>query len=148
MYILDGALSKVLRYTIVDPAFSVDLGRAFTGGAFVDRETVAAVAENKSFVILKENDRADARRNYRYFLESFDRFDEAIRSRLSTVRAKGRYVMSLGYDPASHSLYAVTVPNSNQRRLVVSRFDRKDLMLSEECSPVLAPAAAGRRGNG
>ncbi len=138
IYIVDSTLTRVLRYTIVDPGYSVDLGR-FAGAAFLDPSTVMAVGENKSFVILHENDKADSDRNFRYFLESFDRFDEVSRSRLGTIRARMMYTMSLAFDPASDSLYTVTVPNSEVRRLVVSRFDRRDLTLSEEFGLTLSP---------
>jgi len=138
VYLLDGTLSRVLRYTIVDPGFSIDLGQ-FAGAAFLDRNTVMALGENKGFTILRENDGADADKNFRYFLESFDKFDEMSRSRLGTVRSRMMYVMSLASDPATNSIYAVTVPNSKVKKLVVSRFDQGDKTLSEEFVPKLAP---------
>jgi len=138
IYLLDGALGRMLRYTIVDAGFAVDLGR-FAGAAFLDASTVLAVGENKSFVVLKENDKADADKNFRFFLESFDRFDEESRSRFGTVRARMMYTMSAAFDPATKSIYTVTVPNAKVKRLVVSRFDRRDMTLSEEFSPALAP---------
>jgi disulfide bond formation protein DsbB len=49
------------------------------------------------------------------------------------------YVMSLAFDAAGKSLYTVTVPNNKVKRLVVSRFDRRDLTLSEEFTPRIAP---------
>ncbi|MGE5141786.1 MAG: disulfide bond formation protein B [Rudaea sp.] len=137
VYITDGSMSRALRYTVVDPGFSVDLGR-FAGAAFLDQGALMALGENKSYVILRPDDRADAAKNFRFFLESFDKFDELSRSRFGTVRARMMYVMSLAYDPANNSLYTLTVPNSKFRRLVVSRFDRRDLTLSEEF--VLLPA--------
>ncbi len=143
VYLTDGTLGRVLRYTIVDPGFSVDLGR-FAGAAFLDSTTVMAVGENKSYVVLKEDDRADAGRNFRFFLESFDKFDEVSRSRLGTVRARMMYTMSAAFDPAGRSVYTVTVPNAKVRRLVLSRFDRRDLTLSEEYTPTLAPDAGLR----
>jgi disulfide bond formation protein DsbB len=48
------------------------------------------------------------------------------------------YVMSVAFDPATSSVYTVSVPNARNRKLVVSRFDRKDLTLSEEFVPQLA----------
>jgi hypothetical protein len=129
-----------LRYTIVDTGFSVDLGR-FAGAAFLDPSTVIAVGENKSFVVLKENDKADADGNFRFFLESFDQFNEIARSRFGTVRARMMYTMSAAFDPATKSIYTVTVPNTKVKRLVVSRFDRRDMTLSEEFVPTLAPDA-------
>lgn len=143
IYILDGSLTRVLRYTVIDPGFSIDMGR-FAGAAFLDSKTVMALGENKSYVVLRENDLADPDKNFRFFLESFDKFEEDSRSRLGTVRARMMYVMSLAYDPAGNSVYSVTVPNSKVRRLVVSRFDRRDLTLSEEFVPVLAPESGLR----
>ena len=59
------------------------------------------------------------------------------------------YVMSAAFDPATKSVYTVTVPNNKVKRLVVSRFDRRDMTLSEEFSPTLAAdsglALAGKR---
>jgi disulfide bond formation protein DsbB len=135
VYVLDGGLRRVERYTIVDPGYSVDLGD-FAGAAFLDGRTVMALGENKSYVVLRASDTANAARNFRYFLESFDRFDEVSRSRLQTVRARMMYTMSLAFDPESKSVYTVTVPNAKTRRLVVSRFDRGDMTLSEEFVPV------------
>ena len=141
IYITDGSFSRVLRHTVVDTMFSVDLAR-FAAGAFLGSDTVMAVSENKSYVILRENDNTDAAANYRYFLASFDRFDEVSRSRLTTVRAKMMYVMSAAFDPATGSVYTTTVPNAKVRRLVVSRFDRRDMTLSEEFTPALGSGLA------
>ncbi len=135
VYLTDG--TRILRHTVVDPAFAVDLA-TFTAGAFLDASTVLALAENKSYVILRENDQADAAQNFRFFLESFDKFEQLSRSRLTTVRAKMMYVMSAAFDPASASLYTVTVPNARMKKLVVSRFDRRDMTLSQEFTPSLA----------
>src|SRR5512134_2452831 len=50
VYVTDGALGKLVRQAIVDPLFSVDLGR-FAGAAFLDGgQRLLAVSENKSFV--------------------------------------------------------------------------------------------------
>ncbi len=136
VYSLDGSLRRVLRYTIVDSGFSIDLD-AFAGAAFLDSTTVMAVSQNKSYVVLREHDGADAAGNFRYFLESFDKFDEVSRSRFTTVRARMMYTMSVAFDPTTQSLYTITVPNSKTHRLVVSRFDRKDLTLSAEFMPKL-----------
>ena len=146
VYITDGSLERVARYTVVDPGFAVDLGQ-FAGATFLERKVVMAVGENKSYVVLRENDKADADKNFRFFLESFDKFDEVSRSRLGTVRARMMYTMSLAFDPATRSVYTVTVPNAKVKRLVVSRFDRRDLTLSEEFMPALG-AESGLRVSG
>jgi len=140
LYITDATLDRVLRYTIVDPGFSVDLGR-FAGAAFLGGGAVMAVGENKSYVVLRENDQADPDANFKYFLESFDRFDEVSRSRFGTVRARMMYTMSAAFDPAGKSVYTITVPNAKVKRLVVSRFDQGDMTLSEEFVPKLSAGA-------
>ncbi len=140
VYLTDASLSKIRRHTIVDVGYSVDLGR-FAGAAFLDNGELIAVGENKSYVVLKPNDKANADSNFQYFLESRDQFDEVSRSRFGTVRARLLYIMSAAYDRASNSVYTLTVPNNVAKRLVVSRFDRRDLTLSEEFVPTLAKDA-------
>ena len=107
-----------------------------------------AVGENKSYVVLRENDRADADANFRFFLDSFDRFDETARSRFTTVRARMMYVLSAAFDPQANALYTITVPNARSRRLVVSRFDRRELTLSAEFTPAIAAGSGLRLGRG
>jgi disulfide bond formation protein DsbB len=140
VYVADRGLSATTRYTIVDPGYSVDLGN-FAGAAFLDRGEVLAVGENKSFVVLRPGDGTRAEANFRYFLESAGAFDELSRSRFGTVRARMMYIQSAAFDPATRSIYTVTVPNNKVKRLVVSRFDRRDMTLSEEFSPALAPGS-------
>ena len=149
VHLVNAAMDRVEKHTIVDTLYSVDLAR-FVAGAFLDSHTVAAVSDNKSFIVLKETDgsrRDGAVRNYRYFLESFDDFDEVTRSRFATVRARLMYVMSAAFDPGTNSIVTVTVPNRRTRRMVVSRFDRADLTLAEEFVPSVsadAPFAPGK----
>jgi disulfide bond formation protein DsbB len=148
IYLADETLATVNRHTVIDAGFSVDLGQ-FGGGAFLDKGAMMAVGENKSYVVVRPNDKANDDANFRYFLESFDKFDEVSRSRFGTVRARMMYVLSAAFDPATNSVYTVTVPNNKVKRLVLSRFDRRDMTLSEEFSPTIAPAAglalAGKR---
>ncbi len=143
VYLADGGLTRAERHAIVDVGYSVDLAR-FAGAAFLDAATVMAVSNNKSFVILRESDKADASKNFRHFRESFDRFDEVRRGRFSTVRARMMYVMSAAYDPTRQSIFTITVPNERSRGMVVSRFDRRDLTLSEEFVARLSPEAGVR----
>jgi disulfide bond formation protein DsbB len=140
IYLTDGALRQVVRHTVVDPLFAVDLGR-FSGAAFLDDGQVVAVSENKSYVILRESESADAVRNFRYFLESPTAFDEVSRSRFSTIRARMMYVMSAAVDRATRSIVTITVPSSRNRRWVISRFDLADMTLSEEFVPRVDPTA-------
>jgi disulfide bond formation protein DsbB len=136
VYVLDGSLAHSLRQTVVDAAFSVDLG-TFTGAAFVDSQTLALLGDNKSYLVLRETEGADADANFRYFLESPESFSEVSRGRFATVRARMMYTMSLAFDPGRDCFYTATVPNRRQKRLVVSRFSRTDMTLSEEFLPSL-----------
>ncbi len=138
VWLSNSSLDQVLRRAIVDMAFAVDLAR-FAGAAFLEPGVVMALSENKSFVILRENPRADAMANYRFFIDGRDQFDEVSRSRLATVRARMMYVLSLAFNPDAGALYTVSVPNQRVQRLIVSRFDRGDLTLSEEFAPTLEP---------
>ncbi len=140
IYLADDVLAQLKRYTIVDVGYSVDLGR-FGAGAFLDKGQVIALGENKSYVVVEPSDKAEADANFRYFLESFDKFNEVSRGRFGTVRARMMYVLSAAFDPATASVYTVTVPNNKVKRLVVSRFDRRDMTLSEEYSPTLSSDA-------
>ncbi len=140
VYITDGSLSRIIRAAVVDPGFSVDLGR-LAGASFLAPQQVVALSENKSYVVLRESDDADADQDFRFFLESPEQFDEVRRSRFGTVRARMMYVMSLAVRPERGSLYTVTVPNRQVRQLVVSRFDLADWTLSEEFLPSIAPEA-------
>ena len=140
LYLADDTLAAMVRYTIVDAGYSVDLG-TFAAAAFLDKGALLAVGENKSFVVVRPSVRADADANFRYFLESAGAFDELSRSRFGTVRARMMYIESAAFDPATASIYTVTVPNNKVKRLVVSRFDRRDMTLLEEFTPTLAPDA-------
>jgi disulfide bond formation protein DsbB len=138
IYLADDTLKTIRRYTIVDTGYSVDLGQ-FAAAAFLDKGAVMAVGENKSFVVVRPSTRDHADANFRYFLESASAFDELSRSRFGTVRARMMYVLSAAYDQATNSIYTVSVPNNKVKRLVVSRFDRRDMTLSEEFTPTVAP---------
>lgn len=137
VYLTDGGLQRVVRHTVVDPGFAVDLGE-FAGAAFLEEGALMAMGENKSYVILAPSDTADADANFRYFRSAADQFEEVARSRFGTVRARMMYAHALAYDPSTRSLFTVSAPNAKTRRLVISRFDRGDLTLSEEYSPALA----------
>ncbi len=142
VYLLDGGFAQVQRYTVLDPGFSVDIGQ-LTGATFVTPRTFLVLGHNKSFVLLEEaRGAADVSVNYRYFLESFSDFAELRRGRFATMRARMNYVMSVGYGRDTDSFYTVTVPNRRYPGMVVSRFDRSDLQLSEEYHPRLGAGLA------
>jgi hypothetical protein len=49
------------------------------------------------------------------------------------------YVSSLAFDAEANELITVSVPSPRHRRMVISRFDGRDFMLSSEFLPGLAP---------
>lgn len=147
VYLLDSALARVEHHVTLDAGFSIDL-TPLAGAAFLGGDTLAVVATNKSYVLLRPDPRADAGREWRHFLATDGAVTELARSRFATVRARQMYVLSLAYDPAADELVTVTVPSPRQRRLVVSRFARADLLLASEFVPRLgaglAPSGADR----
>ena len=60
----------------------------------------------------------------------------------ATVRARLQYVLSLAYDAGADELVTVSVPSARHPQLVVSRFDRRDFILSSEFLPDLGPGLA------
>lgn len=135
----DASFSRALGRVVVDPAYSVDLAR-FGDAAFLDSHTVMAVSENKSYVILRENERADPDATYRFFLVPGP-FEEVTRGRFATVRARLTFVRAAAVDSVRGAVYTLNLPNPRSPRLVVSRFDRGDLTLSQEFLPSLDAAS-------
>jgi disulfide bond formation protein DsbB len=142
--LVDGSATRTIGRVTVDPNFSVDLA-TFGDGAVLDDGSVLALSENKSYVILRENQHADANATYRYFLTPGP-FEEVTRGRFATVRAKMNFVRSVAFDPDTHSLYTVSLPNPRAPQVVVSRFDRSDLTLSQESITSLSPDLRLRAG--
>jgi disulfide bond formation protein DsbB len=144
--LFDGTLSRRLGHVVVDPDFSVDLAR-FGDVALLEDGQILAISENKSYVVLREDSTADAVASWRYFLVPGP-FAEVARGRFATVRAKMAFVRSAAYDPGSRSIVTVSLPNPRSPRIVVSRFDRRDMTLSQELLPSIGDngpvLAAGR----
>ena len=140
-YILDATFSQVQHWVQLDPGFSVHL-TTLVGGAFLNGDTLAVLSDNKSYVLLRPDGQADDAREWRHFLQSSSDVTELRRSRFATVRARQQYVLSLAYDPDADELITVSVPSPRHPRLVVSRFDREDLLLSSEFLPRLADGLA------
>ena len=135
VYLLDGTLSRVLSHVVLDKSFSIDLS-PLAGAAFLG-DTLAVLSTNKSYVLLRADSTADPEAQWRFFLESAGGLAELRRARFATVRARQQYALALAYDPAANALLTVSVPSPRHRRLVVSRFDRDDLLLSAEFEPRL-----------
>ncbi len=140
VYVLDGSLSQVEAGVTLDPHFAVDL-TPLAGASFIG-DTLAAVSTNKSYVLLRPDPETDEETEWRHFLTTSGGVSELSRSRLATVRAKQMYILSAAYDPDADELVTVSVPSPRHQRMVVSRFDRSDLMISSEFLPRVAPSLA------
>ncbi|HSG47735.1 MAG TPA: disulfide bond formation protein B, partial [Longimicrobiales bacterium] len=136
-YLLDGTLSRVLHGVTLDRHFAVEL-TPLAGATFLG-DTAAVVSTNKSYVLLRADPTADEDFEWRHFTRTTGGVTEVRRSRLATVRARQMYVLSAAYDATADELITVTVPSPGHRRLVVSRFDRQDLVLSSEFTPRPGP---------
>jgi disulfide bond formation protein DsbB len=138
VYVLDGTYARVLHHAVLDRGFSIDLS-PLVGVAFLNGDTIAVLSSNKSYVLLRGDSAADAAREWRHFLDSDGAMTELRRSRFATVRARQMYALALAYDGAADELVTISVPSPRHPRLVVSRFDRADFMLSSEFLPRLGP---------
>lgn len=139
VYLLDSTFARVLHHVKVDPGFSIDL-TPFAGATFVRGDTMAVLSTNKSYVLLRPDSAADDKLEWRHFLQTDGRVSEVRRSRFATVRARQQYVLSLAYDPGFDELITISIPSPRQKRMVVSRFDRADYLLSSEFLPKPGPA--------
>lgn len=135
VYVLDSGLSTVEHHVLLDPNFSVDI-QTLAGAAFLG-DTLVVGTVNKSYLLLRVDPAADEDYEWRHFLETSGGMSELRRSRFATVRARQMYVSSLAVDHAARELVTVSVPSARQRRMVVSRFDATDFMLSSEFLPRL-----------
>jgi disulfide bond formation protein DsbB len=146
VYVLDGGLSTIQHRVLLDPYFAVDISD-LAGAAFLG-DTLAIGTINKSYLLLRPDPATDEDHEWRNFLETSGGVTELRRSRLATVRARQMYVSSLAYDAVANELVTVSVPSPRHRRMVVSRFDRADFILSSEfvvrLGPDLAFAAPNR----
>jgi disulfide bond formation protein DsbB len=113
VYILPPSLDRVERSVVVDPGFSVDLGTI--GGRRSRSADHPVVGGNKSYVMVRENDAADADANC-HFLEPgpFDLLQDVHDS-------AGACFSMARLDPATKSVFTITAPNAKTRRIVVSR---------------------------
>ena len=141
VYLLDSTAARVLHHVALDGGWSIDLA-PLTGAAFLGGDTLALIGTNKSWVLLRPDPKADAGAMWRRFRATDGGVTELDRGRFATVRARQQYVHSLAFDPAAQELITVSVPSAQQKRLVVSRFARRDRVLSSEFVPRLGAGLA------
>ena len=137
VYVLSPDLAQVEHRVTLDPHFAVELTPL--AGAAVMGDTLVAMSTNKSYAMLRVDPAADEDYEWRHFTRTSGGVSEVRRSRLATVRARQQYVLATAYDAGAEELITVSVPSDRHRRLVVSRFDRSDLVLSSEFLPERGP---------
>lgn len=135
VYVLDAALQAVVHGVTLDPHFAVELTPL--AGAAVMGDTLVAMSTNKSYAMVRVDPEADEGYEWRHFLTTTGGVAQVRRSRLATVRARQQYVLAAAYDGDADELITVSVPSDRHRRMVISRFDRSDLVLSSEFLPGL-----------
>ena len=138
VYLLDSTLARVLHHVRLDPGFSIDLS-PLAGAAFLGGDTLAVLSTNKSYALLQPNPHAQERVEWRHFLQTDGAVSEIGLGRFQTVRAHQMFVLSLAFDSAAGELITVSVPNPRHDSLVVSRFARRDFVLSSEFDPGFGP---------
>lgn len=139
--LIDAAGSRLINRVVMDRGFSVDL-TPLTGAAFVGGDTLAVLADNKSFGLLLPDPNADPDAEWRHFLETDGGVRELRLGRFQTVRAHQMWVRSFAYDADARELVTVSIPNPRHRQLIVSRFLRSDWVLASEFQPQLGEGLA------
>lgn len=56
------------------------------------------------------------------------------------------HVLSMAYLPENNSVYSATVPSMKHKKLIISRFDKRDNLLSEEFIPAVKDGMTLREG--
>jgi len=136
VYVLDSTLTRVLHRVVLDRGFSIDLS-PLAGAAFLNGDTLAVMSDNKSYVLLRPDAAADPALEWRHFRDTDGGVTEVRRGRFATVRARQQYALALAYDSGADELITLSLPSPRHQRLVVSRFDRGDFLLSSEFLPRL-----------
>lgn len=136
LYLVDNSLSKIERFAVLDHLNGAN-GRVPVGSAFFNKTEFGVIGWNKIFVFLKEDRNVSAKDNFPHFIEGLDSYAITSRGAYNTVRARMFHVLSMAYLAENNSVYTITVPNNKNKKLIISRFDKRDNMLSEEFSPIL-----------
>ncbi|WP_101775497.1 disulfide bond formation protein B [Pasteurella oralis] len=134
LYLVDSTLSEVKRFAVLDHLNGAN-GRVPVGSAFFSETEFGVLGWNKIFVFFKEDDTRTAKQNFPSFIEGLDQYTVTARGAYNTVRARMLHVLSMAYLPENNSVYSATVPNTKHKKLIISRFDKKDNLLSEEFVP-------------
>ncbi len=131
LYLLDENLENILYYVRIDPLYSIDI-KSLVGVSFISPRRIMVIGFNKSFVIIRINDRAKIVDQYAGFLEGTNGVEEKGRGRLSSVRSKYAYIRCLAYDKKTQELVILSIPNEKNNRVIATRFSITDFLLNSE----------------
>ncbi|EEX50750.1 disulfide bond formation protein B [Pasteurella dagmatis] len=145
LYLLDNALENVKRFAVLDHLNGAN-GRVPVGSAFFSETEFGVLGWNKIFVFFKEDDTRTAKQNFPSFIEGLDQYSVTARGAYNTVRARMHHVLSMAYLPENNSVYSATVPSMKHKKLIISRFDKRDNLLSEEFIPAVKDGMTLREG--
>lgn len=145
LYLVDSSISKIERFAVLDNLNGAN-GRIPVGSAFFNKKEFGVIGWNKVFVFLKEDNGISAKDNFPNFIEGLDSYAITSRGAYNTVRARMFHVLSMTYLAKNNSVYTITVPNNKNKKLIISRFDQHDNMLSEEFSPTPGAGVTLREG--
>ncbi|WRC28360.1 disulfide bond formation protein B [Helicobacter pylori] len=129
LYLVGNDLKTIHSYMVLDSYYSATVG-AFVGADFNEDENIVIMGNNKTSVEITPNKNANALKNFPYFLEGADSFDEVERSRLKTSRAKNYYV-SVARRGAKFT-YLISAPNKRYKDLMIISMLNSDKQVHEE----------------
>ncbi|GAA7655342.1 disulfide bond formation protein B [Helicobacter pylori] len=116
LYLVGNDLKTIHSHMVLDSYYSATVG-SFVGADFNEDENIVIMGNNKTSVEITPNKNANALKNFPYFLEGADSFDEVERSRLKTSRAKNYYVSAARR--GAKFTYLITAPNKRYKDLII-----------------------------
>lgn len=135
LYISDKSFKDISSYLILDHLFSATVEK-FVGANYINDEIIRIMGMNKTSANVKENPNADDVKNFRFFLEGYNSFEEiGWRNRLKTSRARNYYVLTARSDDTN--TYMLTVPSNRYKKLIVVEQLNSDRGLAAEYIPTL-----------
>ncbi|MCK3655552.1 disulfide bond formation protein DsbB [Pasteurellaceae bacterium Macca] len=136
LYLTNANLTEVKRFAVLDHLNGAN-GRVPVGSAFFNEHEFGVIGWNKVFAFFKEDDSQSKRESFPSFIEGLQNYRVTARGAYNTVRSRLFHTLSMAYLPENNSVYSITVPDEHKQKLIISRFDRADNMLSEEFIPKL-----------
>ncbi|MGL2534663.1 disulfide bond formation protein B [Helicobacter pylori] len=116
LYLVGNDLKTIHSHMVLDSYYRATVG-AFVGADFNEDENIVIMGNNKTSVEITPNKNANALKNFPYFLEGADSFDEVERSRLKTSRAKNYYISTARR--GAKFTYLISAPNKRYKDLII-----------------------------